>query len=97
MTALEAVEAHIRRIEQVNQKLNAVVVKHYGAARAKARDIDARRACGASRPPLARLPINFARAARRCGIAQASLTNAEPKIRGYPWPELRLRQPDRLR
>src|SRR5262249_28279296 len=57
VTALEAVEAHITRIERVNQKLNAVVVRRYDAARAEARDIDARRPRGEPLPPLAGVPI----------------------------------------
>src|SRR5262249_24926808 len=57
VTALEAVEAHIARIERVNQKLNAVVMKRYDAARAEARDIDARRTRGEPLPPLAGVPI----------------------------------------
>jgi len=37
ISALECVDAHIARIEEVNPQLNAVVVKRYDAARAEAR------------------------------------------------------------
>jgi len=57
MTARDAVEAHIARIEQVNATLNAVVVKRYDEARAEADAIDARRARGETLPPLAGVPI----------------------------------------
>src|SRR5262249_45686714 len=57
VSAVEAVEAHIERIETVNAALNALVVKRYDAARAEARDIDARRSRGEALPPLAGVPI----------------------------------------
>jgi fatty acid amide hydrolase len=57
ISAVEAVEAHITRIEKVNAALNAVVVKRYDAARAEARDIDARRGRGETLPPLAGVPV----------------------------------------
>jgi fatty acid amide hydrolase len=41
LSSLEVVEAHIARIEAVNQKLNAVVWKRYDEARADARRVDA--------------------------------------------------------
>jgi Asp-tRNA(Asn)/Glu-tRNA(Gln) amidotransferase A subunit family amidase len=44
VSALEAVESHIERIERVNGKLNAVVVKRYDAAREEARAADRLRA-----------------------------------------------------
>jgi fatty acid amide hydrolase len=55
--ALEAVDAHIERIEEVNSKLNAVVVKRYDAARSEAAAIDAMRQRGETLPPLAGVPI----------------------------------------
>jgi fatty acid amide hydrolase len=57
VTAIDAVEAHIKRIERVNGKLNAVVVKRYDAARAEARAVDERRARGEVLPPLAGVPV----------------------------------------
>ncbi|HVZ39579.1 MAG TPA: amidase family protein [Candidatus Kapabacteria bacterium] len=52
ITAREAVEAHIERIERVNKHLNAVVVKRYEAARREADAADQRRRSG---EPLGRL------------------------------------------
>lgn len=57
ITAREAVEAHIARIERVNTALNAVVVKRYDDARAEANAIDRRRAAGETLPPLAGVPV----------------------------------------
>jgi fatty acid amide hydrolase len=57
ITAREAVEAYIARIERVNGALNAVVVKRYDEARAEADAIDLRRARGETLPPLAGVPI----------------------------------------
>ncbi|MEA3092755.1 MAG: fatty acid amide hydrolase [Caballeronia sp.] len=59
ISAHELVEAHIARIEAVNPKLNAVVVKRYDAARGEARDIDHRRVAGEALPPLAGVPITI--------------------------------------
>ena len=58
-SALEVVDAHIKRIESVNARLNAVVVKLYGEARGAARAVDAARARGESLPPLAGVPITI--------------------------------------
>ncbi|WP_186294021.1 amidase [Bradyrhizobium guangdongense] len=57
ITAREAVEAHIARIERVNGALNAVVAKRYDDARAEANVIDQRRARGEALPPLAGVPM----------------------------------------
>ncbi len=57
VSAVEAVEASIARIEAVNGKLNAVVVKRYDAARAEARAADERRARGEALGPLHGVPI----------------------------------------
>jgi fatty acid amide hydrolase len=59
VSAIEAVEAHIERIEQVNPKLNAVVVKRYDQARKEARAADQRRAAGAQLGPLHGVPITI--------------------------------------
>ena len=59
VTALECVEAHIARIEEVNPSLNAVVVKRYDAARAEAREVDRRRAAGQPLPLLAGVPVTI--------------------------------------
>ncbi len=57
ISALEAVEAHIARIEEVNPRLNAVVVKRYAEARDEARAADRRRAAGAELGPLHGVPV----------------------------------------
>jgi fatty acid amide hydrolase len=59
ITAVEAVEAHITRIEAVNAKLNAVVVKRYDEARADARAADERRARGEPLGPLHGVPVTI--------------------------------------
>ncbi len=57
LSAVEAVEASVTRIEAVNPALNAVVVKRYEAARAEAAEADARRARGEPLGPLHGVPI----------------------------------------
>src|SRR5215469_7847359 len=59
VSAVEAVEAHIEQIERVNPKLNAVVFKRYDAARAEAKQADARRAQGEPLLPLHGVPITI--------------------------------------
>lgn len=59
LTAVEAVEAFIARIEQVNPAINAVVVKRYDEARAEARAADARREAGEPLGPLHGVPITI--------------------------------------
>lgn len=59
ISSAEAVEAHIERIEHVNPALNAVVVKRYDAARAEAKEADARRARGETLAPLHGVPITI--------------------------------------
>ncbi|WP_456427715.1 amidase [Rhodocaloribacter sp.] len=46
LSALEVTEAHIRRIEAVDEKLNAVVIPLFDQARAQAEEADQRRARG---------------------------------------------------
>ncbi|HEY7976271.1 MAG TPA: amidase, partial [Ktedonobacterales bacterium] len=57
LSAIEAVEASIARIEAVNPRLNAVVVKRYDEARAEARAADERQARGEPLGPLHGVPI----------------------------------------
>ena len=59
VSALDAVEAHIDRIERVNGALNAVVYSRYDAARAEARSADRRRANGEPLGPLHGVPITL--------------------------------------
>ncbi len=59
VSAAEAVEASIARIEQVNPALNAVVVQRYAEARAEARAADERRARGEPLGPLHGVPVTI--------------------------------------
>jgi fatty acid amide hydrolase len=59
VSATEAVETHIARIEQVNGALNAVVVKRYDEARAEAKTADEKRARGEPLGPLHGVPITI--------------------------------------
>jgi fatty acid amide hydrolase len=59
IAAVEAVEAHIARIEEVNRSLNAVVVKRFDEARAEARAADERSVHGAELGPLHGVPITI--------------------------------------
>src|SRR4051812_10330218 len=59
VSALDAVEAHIDRIERVNGALNAVVFARYDAARAEARAADQRRANGEPLGALHGVPITI--------------------------------------
>lgn len=59
VSAVEVVEAHIARIEQVNPVLNAVVVKRYEAALAEARAADERAARGEPVGALHGVPITI--------------------------------------
>lgn len=57
ISAIEAIEAAIVRIEAVNPKLNALVLKRYDEARQEARALDARRARGEALGPLAGVAV----------------------------------------
>lgn len=59
LTAAQAVEAHIQRIEAVNPQLNAVVFKLYDEARAQAKAADAAQARGEPLGPLHGVPITI--------------------------------------
>jgi fatty acid amide hydrolase len=59
LSAREALEAYIRRIEAVNARLNALVVKRFEEARAEADAIDERRAQGELLGPLGGVPITI--------------------------------------
>jgi fatty acid amide hydrolase len=59
VSAAEAVEAHIERIEQVNPQINAVVVTRYAAARAEAQAADQARRSGTLAGPLHGVPITI--------------------------------------
>jgi len=59
LSAREAMEAHISRIEEVNPALNAVVWKRYEQAREEAGEVDRRRARGDVLGALAGVPITI--------------------------------------
>lgn len=59
ISSVDAVEAHIKRIERVNPGLNAVVVKRYEVARAEARAADERFKQGRDLGPLHGVPITI--------------------------------------
>src|SRR5260221_4998322 len=59
LTALDAVEAHIQRIEAVNPRLNAVVFPVFEQARVEARAADAAQARGEPLGPLHGVPITI--------------------------------------
>ncbi len=59
LSAVEAVQARIRRIEAVDGKLNAVVVKLYDQALAEARAVDARRKAGEALGLFAGVPVTM--------------------------------------
>jgi fatty acid amide hydrolase len=59
LSAVEAVEAHIRRCEAVHARLNALVVPLFDEARAAARAADARRGRGEPLGPLHGVPVTI--------------------------------------
>ena len=59
LSAREATEAHISRIEEVNPALNAVVWKRYEQAREEAGEVDRRRSRGDPLGALAGVPITI--------------------------------------
>lgn len=59
VSAATAVEAHIARIEEMDPKLNAIVVRRYEAARREARTADERRARGEKLGPLHGVPVTI--------------------------------------
>jgi amidase len=68
VSAVEVVEVHIARIEQVNSKLNAVVAKRYEAAHAEAQEADRRQAKGEPLGPLHGVPITIKDAFETAGV-----------------------------
>lgn len=59
LSAAELIYAHLRRIEQVNPRLNAAVEVLGGPAREAARQVDRQRAQGAPLGPLAGVPFSI--------------------------------------
>jgi fatty acid amide hydrolase len=86
VSAREVVDAHIARIELVDQRLNAVVARRFDAARADASAVDAARARGESLGPLAGVPITVKEQFDVAGLATSfglpNRRNALPKADG---------------
>lgn len=77
-------EAHIRRIEAVNQRLNAVVVPLFDQAMAAARRADEARATGEPMGPLHGVPITI----KEChDVAGAPSTAGLPSRVGHQAPQ----------
>jgi aspartyl-tRNA(Asn)/glutamyl-tRNA(Gln) amidotransferase subunit A len=57
VSALDAVDSVLARIDQVEEQVHAYITITARAARDRARQIDARRAAGADLPPLAGIPV----------------------------------------
>src|SRR5262249_13002264 len=57
VSAADAVDAYVARIEQEHPRLNALCVERFADARREARDIDRQRAAGQPLGPLAGVPI----------------------------------------
>jgi fatty acid amide hydrolase len=59
LSSVEVVEHYIRRIQQVNRDLNAVVFERFDAARSEAREADRRVCSGGLLPPLHGVPVTI--------------------------------------
>ena len=74
VSCVEVIEAHLKRIEEVNPSLNAIVHVLHDEARAAARAADAKAASGEPLPPLHGVPftvkanIDFAGQATTWGV-----------------------------
>ncbi len=79
-TAQEVVEAFIRRIEEVNPRLNAVVVERFEQARAEAAEADARQARAEPLGPLHGVPVTL----KECfDLAGTPTTGGVPRLAGH--------------
>ena len=76
LSAVEALEACIARIEATDAQVNAFTGKHYARARRKAAEVDAMRARGDALPPLAGVPY----AVKNLFDVQGDVTLAGSKI-----------------
>lgn len=59
VSSTEVIKAHIARIEEVNPKINAVVVRRFDEALREANEADARRMRGEPLPPLHGVPVTI--------------------------------------
>ena len=81
LSAGEALEACIARVEATDAQVNAFTGKHYARARRKAAEVDAMRARGEALPPLAGVPY----AVKNLFDVQGDVTLAGSKInRNHP-------------
>ena len=72
----DVIDAQIARIERVDGKLNAVVVRRFGEARDEAREADVERAAGRPLGPLGGVPIT---------IKEQFLLEGTPTTFGFEW------------
>ncbi len=79
VSSVEAVDACLRRIEQVNPKLNAVVQLIADTARAEARQADAERARGKLRGPLHGVPFTVKDSFDTAGVISTAGTQGWAK------------------
>jgi amidase len=79
VSSLEVVDACLRRIEQVNPKLNAVVQLTAESARAGARQADAELARGKLRGPLHGVPFTVKDSFDTAGVISTAGTQGWPK------------------
>lgn len=75
-SAVDVVEAFIARVEEVDPKIHAVVLRFFEAARTEAREVDARRARGETLGPLAGVPVTIKECFDMVGT---------PSTFGVPW------------
>src|SRR5918995_1855773 len=71
VSSVELVDLHLERIEQLNPKLNAIVVPTADRARKAAARADAARVAGESRPLLG-LPITLKESTQTAGLPQSA-------------------------
>lgn len=79
VSSVELTELHIDRIERLDAKINAVVVRDFAAARERAREADARRARSEDAPLLG-LPHTLKESTQAAGLPQ---TAAIPAFAGH--------------
>lgn len=72
LTAVAGVEAHIRRIEEVNPAINALATATFEAARAQAQAADAARASGAALGPLHGVPFTVKDCLESAGVRSSA-------------------------
>src|ERR1043165_5165770 len=79
VSSSEVVEAHLARIEEVNPKVNAVVLSLADEARARAKEADEALARGESWGPLHGVPVTIKDAFEMAGVVSAGGTKGRAK------------------